>query len=133
MEPSFLDAIRTFPLPFVGAVLASMLGLGIVVFSSMLLARRRWWAFLFSALAGMLGVTAVGSGLIGFFVIRSQADAASTAPMLEPSGRSVVRAYGHSQAHYPLAFGLGAGALPLMGACVVAMGALSRRRNDRER
>jgi hypothetical protein len=123
--PSLLSAFKEYPLFMFGSGVFGFMGLSCLVVSLVMLRSRV--ALGLGAMAAVLGVLAMGSGVGGLFFVRSKTDIVLTIPGLSEHDKQRIVEYSDAQSNYQAMFGLGAGVIPLLGGVVLA--ALGRRRS----
>lgn len=124
MEPSFVDAFKQNPLFFLIGILFAGLGLSLAVAGLVFATRRSKAGIVLGFVAVLGGLCALGSGVVGWLLAKSQVEAAVQSPGLSAGDRSRLMEAGSAEALHSLEFGIAACALPLlagMTACVVGI------------
>ena len=111
-------------------LLIGVLGMGVGFVGVVLLATRaRGAAWIVGAVAAVLGVLALGAGLLGRATGLQRTEAAISGSSVDPSQKERIRAIGAEEASQCIAVGAATGALPfLTGALALGIGLSLRKK-----
>lgn len=126
--PSWVESFKENPTFFALVAVAAAAGVALGIVALVLALKRSGIGIALGAVAALAGIAAIGLGAFGWSSQRHSTDHTIAAVSgLTAHEAERIHADGYQRAQYPLLFGGGAGALPLLLGAVSAGTALARR------